>query len=189
MARKIHHTDEFVSSCLWFDDDNLVHYQQSLPKKLKEKYDLLTKYVKLWKPGDRISYEDIQIRTGIIMDDNGKALLRKVLRDNNIAWLCYRGQGIELAYEGNAAKIADRRFRYGDLYNHSANRVHNLVHDYVRESGNVRNIRIHEEHLEAIEEADNVLGAVREYKATLDYGQQTLNNDSDEDGMASAPVV
>lgn len=202
-----------VSSCLWFDDDDLVHYQKVLPKKLKEKYELLCKHIDMWKPGDRVTYDDITDKTGIIMDDNGKNLLRKALNDKKIAWLCFRGQGIELAYEGNAAKIADRRFRYVDRWNHSAGRTHYLVSDYVIKAGNPKNIEAHDRHAEAIETADRVVSAVSSYRATLDYDEAEKRTDEsfrfglgkqrydsaewwsssgktdDDDGAAAPPVV
>lgn len=61
------------------------------------------------KPGEFISYKNIESLSGIKMDNRGKGFLRTALNRLKIEYTPVRGKGIELASASNAIAIVSRR--------------------------------------------------------------------------------
>jgi len=108
-------------------------------------------YVKLHtyfsdKPmGKFLSYKQIENDTEIVMDTDGKDLMRRVLYKMEIEYHCYKGDGIELIGGKNAtiivnnkwsraARAADRGFRACNI----ASRIEHLMPESDRAQLSVR---------------------------------------------------
>lgn len=61
------------------------------------------------KPGDFITYGEIESTTGVKMDNKGKSYLRTALNRLKMEYAVVRGQGIELAGTSNAIAIVSKR--------------------------------------------------------------------------------
>lgn len=65
--------------------------------------------LKLFNPGQRISYHDLEKRTGVKMNYKGKQYLRAALRRSKLEYMCIYGEGIELASENTATTIISHK--------------------------------------------------------------------------------
>lgn len=61
------------------------------------------------KPGELITYKNMEIMSGVLMDDKGKGYLRTALNRLKLEYTVIRGEGIELASAENAIAIVSRR--------------------------------------------------------------------------------
>lgn len=169
--------DRKISDYIEFDDYNVVHYKKELSDDVKEDLKTMMTYMQQVPDGKYMTYPYIEWKTGIKMDQCGKAVLRMALRNLNREWLCYRGHGIELNSEENAAEISLRRYRRDQNANFAAVRSYDITKPYVDRSGQPMKITSHWRQQQAVNTAGSILAAVSEYKTSYD----STRDDDDEE--------
>lgn len=61
------------------------------------------------QPGNFLTYEEIEVMTGVVMDDRGKSIMRRVLYSHEIVYICITGVGIELASIATTLMAIERK--------------------------------------------------------------------------------
>lgn len=61
------------------------------------------------KPGDILTYKNLEILSGVRMDNKGKGYLRTALNRLKLEYAAIRGEGIELASPTNSIALVSRR--------------------------------------------------------------------------------
>lgn len=61
------------------------------------------------KPGDFMTYKNLEVLSGVRMDDKGKAYMRTALKRLNFEYAVVIGEGIELMCPENAISLVSKR--------------------------------------------------------------------------------
>lgn len=65
--------------------------------------------LKAAKPGDTITYKNLEVLSGVRMDNKGKGYLRTAMNRLKLEYSPVRGEGIELASPENSISIVSKR--------------------------------------------------------------------------------
>lgn len=80
-------------------------------------------------PGDQISYVDIQKRSGVSMDGDGKGKLRVAVKRAGLISSCVRGWGIQMASAKSVMPILSQKVRGIDRAVRRADRTHSSLQE------------------------------------------------------------
>lgn len=78
-------------------------------QKISEQTLKLVNYLKDIRPGEYLSYRDIEIGAGVKMNEKGKTYLRSAIRKLHLEYECRVNEGIVLASEKNTTRILVHR--------------------------------------------------------------------------------
>ena len=71
----------------------------------------IERYLSAKQPGDLISFDEVQEKTKVTMDNRGKAYLRTALKRLELEYLPHQGKGVELADEHTALVVINGRVK------------------------------------------------------------------------------
>lgn len=104
----------------------------------------IEQYLKGCTAGEFVAYKEIEAKTGVTMNIQGKGFLRTALNRLKMEYSCVRGNGIELASPGNSMEIISQKVVKIDNSVKRAEKTYkNITHSFYDQLSNEDKKQVH----------------------------------------------